>query len=39
MELPESKNNMPELEINAFSHWNSGDVLQNIVRFLHSLCL
>ena len=23
---------MPNLEISAFSHWNSGDVLQNIVR-------
>tara|TARA_E500000331_G_scaffold258253_1_gene249105 strand:- start:83 stop:850 length:768 start_codon:yes stop_codon:yes gene_type:complete len=28
----ESKNNMTKLEINSFSHWNSGDVLQNIVR-------
>ena len=32
MEFPESSNNMPEIEINSFSHWNSGDVLQNIVR-------
>ena len=28
----ESQNNMTKLEINSFSHWNSGDVLQNIVR-------